>query len=234
MNETQHWLQTDFDRDLVFWLLAAHYVDKYGMNASEYATAHNTTFANPVVKYLELYFLFLEYRDLGHVIPYLITHVHLQTEDPYVDWNCSDLEGPAAAPLGEALETAVAWAERGVEEIVHYFDADIYHSLTRRFDYAYEHKYGLDAFTYYRAYNTIFFEPVVAYDDHYFRFRKGMPDAATPPTLPHWTTLFILLVVSLGLGLLTITVADFLRLRPRLAQDGSVARAHTSRDAPDE
>jgi hypothetical protein len=227
MNETQHWIDL-LDRDQILFLLTTHYTGKYGMNASQYAATYNTTFANPVVKYGGFYFLFRDWRDLGHPIAFLITHVDLPAGDPYVDWNCTDLQGWAAVPFEAALQTAVAWAEHAVEEIVQYFAPDIYHSLTRRFDYAYEHKYGMTAHRYSHAYNTTFFEPIVAYHGYYFRFRDGVPCVAGTPALPNGNGLFVLLAVSIGLALLTVTVAGLLRRHPHLTQQEPQEKPRTS------
>jgi len=212
MNETQHWGISYDDMELIFAFLNAKYVDKFGLNASQYAAIYGTTFTNPIVKYAGFYFAIIDGRAMGHVLPMLITQVYPQEEDAYVDWNCTCFGGRITTPLETALDTAVNWSQYGINEIVHYFNSDIYHDLKYAFEWAYNDKYGMHWHEYYLLHNTTVYGPTLSYKGYYFEFTSGMPEAIAPNS-QLITLLIISSVIGFGLVLLGLTLINFRRLR---------------------
>lgn len=211
MNQTQHWVPGE-QLAIIFDIFNSAYIDKYGMTASQYAEAHNISRSDPVVKHSACFFAITQ--PVGSKM--IIWHVELGETDPFVEWNDSVLE--SIQPLKEALDTAKAWAQHGVDEILYHFRT-AFEQIQRAFSQAYEEKYGMDWYPVAKAHNSTFaYGPVVRYEGDDFMFGWSFAESNLPP-LP-WVSLVIVIgVISIGFVLLGVTLVNVRRLRSELKQD---------------
>ncbi len=217
VNESQHWILFGVISQAEQNVTQA-YVSKYGMDSFQYAETYHTTYAEPVIAFGELYFAI--YFDIDDAVggfggSMIIRCVQPEENDAYVQWNETPLGSDSTLKI--ALENAVGRLLLGVQEINYFFNWSIKDSIIEALYQAYQDKYGMDWWKYYKTYNSTLYDPVVAYDEYYFSFSWAYPDDSDIPS--PWTTILIVAgLVAVGFTLMSITIVGFRRLRAELNQ----------------